>query len=232
MHIHRLALWAVVASTLLIASFARGESKPLFNGKDLTGWEGDTKFWRVEDGAITAGNVAEKFPHNDFLTSKESYQNFDLRLKIKLVGTEGFVNSGVQFRSVRIPKNFEMSGYQADAGEGYWGSLYDESRRGTLVPKVIDADAMKAAFKKDDWNDYRIRAEGSHIELWLNGVKTIDYNETDPNIAMDGYLGLQIHGGGKTQVFFKDITIEELPATPNAVTWEKLGGYKPWPKKK
>jgi hypothetical protein len=221
----------LLVSVLPVAAVA-GEGKSLFNGKDLTNWEGDTKFWRVEDGTITAGNTSEKFPHNDFLASQKSYENFDLRLKIKLTGSVGFVNSGVQFRSVRVPKSSEMSGYQADSGEGYWGDLYDETRRGKLV-KAMNKPELDAALKKNDWNDYRIRADGQHIELWINGVKTMDYTEKDvEHIPLDGYIGLQIHGNGKTQVYFKDITIEELPPTPDALTWEKIGGYKPWPKKK
>jgi len=224
-------LLAASCSGFVPAVFA-GEKQSLFNGTDLTGWEGDTKVWRVVDGVITVGSLTEKFPHNDFLTTTKSFHNFDLRLKIKLTGTEGFVNSGVQFRSVRVPKSFEMSGYQADAGIGYWGTLYDETRRGKLVSKLLDVAAMKAAFKQDDWNEYRIRAEGPHIQLWLNGVLTVDYTESDADIAQDGYIGLQIHGNGKTVVQFKDIVIEELPPTPDAPTWEKLGGYKPRPKKK
>jgi hypothetical protein len=199
----------------------------LFDGNSLNGWQGDTKFWRVADGTITAGSLDTKFPHNDFLVTAKSYQNFDLRAKLKLVGTEGFVNSGIQFRSIRVPNNFEMSGYQADAGEGYWGSLYDETRRDVTLVKPIDPGAMNAAFHNEDWNDYRIRADGPHIQLWLNGVKTVDYTEKQTDIPQDGYIGLQIHGNGKTIVAFKDISIEELPPTPDAPTWAKIGGYHP-----
>jgi hypothetical protein len=203
----------------------------LFDGKTLANWEGNESFWQVKDGVITAGSLDRRFPHNDFLVSTKSYENFELRLKIRLLGSEGFVNSGVQFRSVRVPNNFEMSGYQADAGEGYWGSLYDETRRDKTLVKPVDPGAMNKAFHKDGWNDYRIRADGRHIELWLNGVKTVDYTEPDPNIPQDGYIGLQIHGNGKTVAEFKDIFITELPPTPDAPTWAKLGGYTPWKKR-
>jgi hypothetical protein len=124
-----------------------------------------------------------------------------------------------------VPNNFEMSGYQADAGEGYWGLLYDETRRDAPLQQPLDPAAMKNAFHNQDWNDYRVRADGPHIETWINGVKCVDYVEKLPNIAQDGKIGLQIHGGGKTLVYFKDIMIEELPATPDAPTWEKIGGY-------
>jgi hypothetical protein len=230
-------MWRRVATLLVCAGAVlaagkedAGKAASLFDGKTLAGWEGDTSLWRVDDRQIVAGHPDEKHPHNDFLATEKSFSNFDLRLKIKLVGTEGFVNSGVQFRSVRVPNNFEMSGYQADAGEGYWGALYDESRRDKVLMPPADPAALKKALKDQDWNDYRVRADGPHIETWINGVKCVDYTEKLPDIAQDGHIGLQIHGNGKTVVYFKDITIEELPPTPGAPTWEKLGGYKKWKK--
>ena len=88
-------------------------------------------------------------------------------------------NGGVQFRTKRIPKHHEVSGYQADIGQEYWGALYDESRRNKVLagPKAED---LPKIVKPDDWNEYRIRAEGPHIQLWLNGTKTVDYTEDGP----------------------------------------------------
>ena len=111
---------------------AQDSRKPLFDGKSLAGWEvleGERQLWRVENGVITAGSLTEKVPHNSFLATKRSFHNFELRLKIRITGTEGFVNSGIQIRSVRMPGSHEMIGYQVDAGRGWWGKLYDESRR-------------------------------------------------------------------------------------------------------
>ena len=188
---------------------------PLFDGKTLDGWEGDTKkMWRVEEGAITGGSLTEKVPHNDFLASVKSFKDFELRLKVKLTGSEGFINSGIQVRSVRVPNNHEMSGYQVDAGEGWWGKIYDESRRNKVIGEPKDAGAVNAAIKRNDWNEYRIRCEGPRIQVWINGVPGADYTEADSKIPLEGYLGLQVHGGGKALVQFKDITIEELPAKP------------------
>src|ERR1043165_5986863 len=102
----------------------------LFDGKSLAGWEGETNsVWRIRDGVIVGGSLNGN-PRNEFLATERHYTNFHLRLEYKLVGTEGFVNGGVQFRSKRIanPPN-EMSGFQADIGAGYSGFLYDESRR-------------------------------------------------------------------------------------------------------
>ncbi len=108
----------------------------LFDGKTLSGWEGDPKVWRVEDGVIVGGSMAGN-PRNEFLTTKRTFYNFHLKVEYKLVGTEGFVNSGVQFRSVRMtkPEN-EMSGYQADIGAGHTGCLYDESRRKRFLARA------------------------------------------------------------------------------------------------
>jgi hypothetical protein len=184
---------------------------PIFDGRTLAGWQGDTaKTWRVEDGAIAGGSLEETVPKNDFLVTTRDYGNFVLRPKFKLVGTEGFINAGVQFRSRRLTEPaHEMTGYQADLGAKYWGSLYDESRRNKTL--AGPAPEQLATLKPDDWNDYEIRAEGRRIRLSINGVQTVDYTEPDPAIPQTGLIGLQIHGGGKAKVFYKELVIEELP---------------------
>lgn len=184
----------------------------LFNGTSFDGWTGDIgKTWRIEAGAITGGSLSETVPHNDFLTFAKEYKNFDLRLKVKLTGKEGFLNGGIQIRSQRLENPaYEMSGYQADMGEGYWGSLYDESRRNKVLAQP-DPEPLKSALRPKDWNDYIIRCEGSRIRLWLNGRLMTDYTENDPKIPLRGRIGLQIHGGGKSEARYKNITLEELP---------------------
>jgi hypothetical protein len=198
-------------ATLVFGLAAQAAPVSIFDGKTFDGWEGETtKTWRIEDGAFVGGSLTEKVPHNEFLATKKSYANFDLHLKFKLIGTDGFINGGVQFRSLRIPNHYEMIGYQADEGDGYYGSLYDESRRKkTLVSP--DKDLIEKALKKNEWNDYRIRCEGRHIQLWLNGVQTVDYTEQDETIEQTGLIAVQIHGNGKAEAWYKDIVIEELP---------------------
>ena len=188
-----------------------GRRKRLFDGKSFTGWEGDTKkTWRIENGALVGGSLQETVPHNDFLTTTKDYTNFDLRLKVKLEGT-GFVNGGIQLRSQRTADPpYEMSGYQADMGEGYWASLYDESRRNKTL-QAPKPDVLKAILKPNEWNDYVIRCEGRRIRLWLNGTLAVDYLEEDEAIPLSGKIGLQIHGGGKAEASYKDVTIAELP---------------------
>lgn len=227
------ALLSLFASVLLLAPTARSAPVALFDGKSLDGWTYNEKIWRIENGLITGGSLEERVPRNEFIATKKSFHNFELRVKLKLTGTEGFINSGVQIRSVRVPNSSEMSGYQVDYGKGWYGKIYDESRRNKVIAEAQDLAAATAAIKEGDWNEYRIVAEGPRIRSWINGVPALDYTETDPNIAQDGLIGIQVHGGGKALVQAKDITIEELPATPDAPTWEKLGGFKaPTPKAK
>jgi poly(3-hydroxybutyrate) depolymerase/prenyltransferase beta subunit len=178
---------------------------PLFNGKDLTGWEGDSTLWSARDGLLVGDSSGIK--QNNFLATDGSYGDFILKFSVRLANDSG--NSGVQFRSVRVPGH-EMSGYQADIGPGYWGSLYDESRRN----RVLAPAAAKAleALHKGDWNHYVIRCMGNEITLSLNGVESVKYKETDANIAREGRIAVQIHAGGPMKVEFKDIYIQPLPA--------------------
>ena len=223
-----LASLALAASCVFLAPLSLSAAS-LFDGKSLAGWEGDWKWWRVEGGLLTGGSVTEKIPRNHFLATTKSFQNFDLRLKIKLTGDPktGMINSGVQLRSLRVPNDTEMSGYQADAGDTWWGKLYDESRRNKVIAEPANLAAVSAAVRTNDWNDYRILAEGPRIRTWVNGVPATDYTETDPTIALDGKIAIQIHGGGIALVQAKEITLAELPPTPGAPTWDKVGHPKP-----
>ena len=199
--------------SLILVSLPAANAGPasLFDGKSLEGWDGDTaKTWRVRDGAIVGGSL-EGNPRNEFLSTRKSYRNFVLRLEYKLVGTEGFVNGGVQIRSKRIenPPN-EMSGYQADIGAGYSGCLYDESRRNKVLAQA-DKALIEKIEKPGDWNVYEIRCEGPRIRLSVNGTPTVDFTEAEAGIAMEGLIALQIHGGAKSEIAYRAITIEELP---------------------
>ncbi|MCP9767892.1 DUF1080 domain-containing protein [Lacihabitans sp. LS3-19] len=209
MNITLLSLW-IVFNSIIAINFQK--EIPLFDGKTFNGWEGDTKnTWRIEDGCIIGGSLNETVPKNDFLCTAQTYVNFDLKLKIKLTGSEGFINSGIQFRSKRLTEPaHEMTGYQADWGEGYWASLYDESRRNKTIAKPDSSEVLKWV-KINDWNDYQIIAENRRIRLYINGHQTVDYTEPNANIPQSGLIGVQIHGGGKAQVAFKDIYITELP---------------------
>ncbi len=219
------------SSTFLILAFVSGaalhaEPVSLFDGKTLDGWDYDPKIWRVENGVITGGSTTEKIKENHFICTKKSYQNFELKLTIKCSGDPktGMINSGIQIRSLRVPGGAHMSGYQVDCGAGWFGKIYDEFRRNKVIAEPIDAAALDKAVDVFGWNEYRIRAEGPRIQVWINGVAAIDHTEQDKNIALDGLIGPQVHSGGICLVQVKDVTIEELPPTPGAPTWESLGG--------
>lgn len=196
--------------SLTALSFISKPAVPLFDGRTFAGWEGDTgTIWRIEKGSLIGGSLTTTVPHNYFLSTKKSYGNFVLKLKMKLEGT-GFVNAGIQFRSLRAQKpDYEMVGYQADMGAKYWGCLYDESRRDKVLA-APDSTVQQRIVKLNDWNQYEIRCEGRRIRLYLNGTLTVDYTEPDQSIPTSGLIALQIHGGGKAQVQYKEIRIEEL----------------------
>src|SRR5262245_31769497 len=188
----------------------KGKTVALFDGKTFKGWEGDTnKTFHIQDGAIVGGTLAAKIPRNEFLCTARNYTNFVLTLKFKLLGGET-ANGGVQIRTKRIPNHHEVSGYQADMGDpSWWGCLYDESRRNKILAKS-EIEKVNKVLKRDDWNEYKIKCEGKRIQLWINGVQTIDYTETEPNIEDYGVIAVQIHSGPPSEAWYKDITIQEL----------------------
>ncbi len=190
-----------------LSSLLSAKSVPIFDGKSFAGWEGPVESFRIEDGAIVGGNLKTAIPKNQFLSTKKRYGDFELRLKFKLVGERA--NAGVQFRTERIPNHHEVIGYQADMGGKYWGALYDESRRRVIL-QGPDLEKLSEYINFDEWNTYVIRCEGRHIQLWLNGHKTVDWNEPDDAIPVEGIIAVQIHSGPPTEAWYKDITIEEL----------------------
>jgi hypothetical protein len=182
---------------------------PLFDGRTLDAFTVDTPgLWSVKDGVIAGRHAGLKY--NDFLRTKVLYSNFVLRAKFRLHGNAG--NSGIQFRSRPADREHEVSGYQADIGQQYWGALYDESRRNRVL--ASPAPAALEGLDRTGWNEYTITANGPRITLQLNGRTTVDYTETEPGIAPTGFLALQVHSGPGITVEFKDLYIKELPATP------------------
>ena len=212
------------ASILAAASIAPQSTQSLFDGKTFDGWEvrsGEEDWWRVEDGKIVGGSLQKQVPHNTFLSTTRSFQNFELEFDIRIQGAGGFVNSGFQIRSIRVEGNHEMSGYQVDAGDGWWGKMYDESRRNKVIAEPLDQAAVDASVKGTDWNRYKIRASGRRIQTWINGVAAIDFTESDFQVPMDGHFGLQVHGGGKALVELKNIEVKVLPSSAGAMTWRR-----------
>jgi hypothetical protein len=202
---------AVTAALHGLAAQPRGKDVRIFDGKTFAGWDGDTnKTFRIEDGAIVGGGLKSPVPRNEFLCTTREYTNFVLTLKFKLLGGER-ANAGVQFRTARIPNNHEVSGYQADMGDpSWWGCIYDESRRRKVLAQSKIEEVNKV-LKRGDWNEYKVRCEGKHIRLYINGLQTVDYTEEDSSIPDHGIVAVQIHGGPPSEAWYKDIAVEELP---------------------
>lgn len=203
-------LRSVLCSLLLLASAAltaRADDQfhPLFNGKNLDGWNGDPELWSVKDGVIVGSSDNKQLPHNSFLATTKSYKNFVVKLKFKLRNH----NSGVQFRSMQKP-DYVITGYQADiADNAYLGILYEEGGRGILVN--VNGEEVAKHLNKDGWNEYVITADGPHITQVLNGFTTVDYTEKDAVGAKEGVIALQMHAGPPMQIEFKDVELKELP---------------------
>lgn len=205
-------MWASLAlCAFTIVANTSDKQEALFDGSTFAGWEGNLDWFRIEDGAIVGGSLEKEVPRNEFLCTEHTYGDFELTLSFRLKG-EG-ANAGVQFRTARIPNHHEVSGYQADMGEGYWGCLYDESRRNRILA-APPKETIERIVRKDAWNDYRIRCEGSRIRLWLNGEPTVDYLEEDAAIPREGVIALQIHGGPPAEAWYKDIVVTELQSGP------------------
>lgn len=218
----RVGVWTRMLFGITLLTFVAGSTPlhsadrqpgfvPLFDGKSLSGWEGNEKVFRVEKGAIVAGTLKARIPHNEFLCTTKEYGDFEMRLKARLVGQGK--NAGVQFRSKRIPDHHEVIGYQCDIGvmrdQSIWGALYDESRRRKFLAIGNDTE-IKKVFKPGDWNELVIRCQGPRVQIWLNGYQTVDYTEADDKIARRGIIGLQIHGGPPAEASYKEIRIKEL----------------------
>ena len=197
-------------SHLLAQTSVKTES--LFDGKTLTGWKtvdpAHAALWSVKDSVIRSGDGVKKIPENTYLYTLKEYSDFEFRCLFRLYGNPatGMINSGIQYRSVL--EGGKIVGYQADMGNGYWGDIYDEHRRGKLVGG--DLRTLRHLLKEDGWNSYIIRCKGNRHELYINGVKTADYVEQDGKIPQKGVIAVQIHSGGIAQVEFRDLTISEL----------------------
>lgn len=183
---------------------------PIFDGKTFAGWEGNLDVFRLQDGAIVGGSLDREVARNEFLCTTKEYSDFELRLRVRLLGKDA--NAGIQIRSRRIPDHHEMIGYQADMGQHYWGCLYDESRRRKVIAQV-NRQELDKVLRLGNWNDYVIRCSGKRVQLWINGYQTVDYTEPDDTIEQRGIIGLQIHHGPPSEAWYKNIRIKELSQT-------------------
>lgn len=197
---------------LSLTSLATAETISLFDGKSLEGWTGEQKaLWRVEEGAITFGGNGKPHTKENWLSTTRTFENFELKFKAK---TSGDVGTGMFFRSeVAIGKR--IVGWQSDIGQSFDGGLYKEGANGGMIAYPAKEMVQKIV-KPEEWNEYRIRAEGRRLQTWVNGVQTADLKETGGNWRRSGSFALETspHGSGKAQ--FKDLVVETLPPSPES----------------
>jgi hypothetical protein len=183
----------------------------LFNGKDLKGWtqRGGKATYQVVDGTIEGTTSGLPKDRNSFLCTDKNYGDFILELDFKV----GDMNSGIQIRSESRPdyENGVVHGYQVeiDPSDRAWsGGLYEESRRGWLN-NLLGNESARKAFKKDDWNHYRVEAVGDSIKTWVNGVQAADLIDS---MTQTGFVALQVHASDKAggKIWFKNIRIQDL----------------------
>jgi len=233
------AFVSAAADAVQTAPAETADMKRIFNGKDLSGWDGDPRLWSVKDGAIRGETtLANPAKGNTFLIWKDGVtKDFELRLSFRCGVTN---NSGIQYRSKRIDakpeeKNqWRVRGYQHEIRNeaklpNVAGFIYDEGgKRGRVClagekavwgadgkkqvqGSLIDAPGYQALFKLDQWNDVVIVAKGTHIQHFLNGRLILDFTDADPKVALlEGVLALQLHGGKPMWAEYKDLRIKEL----------------------
>jgi hypothetical protein len=210
----------------------------IFNGKDLTGWEGFAQYWTVKDGAISGHETKDKSRQTFLIFTGAKVSDFELHLKFKFAAVDGKVdgNSGIQFRSKimdPLKDPYRAGGYQADfdAGNGYTGIIYDEaggaggrgvmSNRGEKTHWDADnqrhnekldksSDELKKMIKVGDWNDVVLTAKGNHIVYQINGNVTTDLTDDSPKAVKEGILAIQVHQGFSMDILIKDVMLKPL----------------------
>ena len=212
--------------------------KPIFNGKDLTGWDGDPRLWSVRNGAIRGETTPDQRANgNTFLIWKGGRtKDFELRLSFRCSAKN---NSGIQYRSTHVTggnvrNRWVVRGYQHEIRNenelpSVAGFIYEEGgKRGRMclvgeqavwtkegkkkvAGKLIDADGYRKLFRLDDWNDVVIIAKGNRLRHYLNGRLILDCTDNHPTRSRrDGILALQLHAGKPMWAEFKNIRFREL----------------------
>lgn len=186
----------------------------LLQDQSFEGWyllpDPDLDPWRFEGDVVAGGDPVNGLKKNSFLCSEQEFEDFELQLDFKLTGDPetGLINAGVQYRSYWA--NNKVTGYQADiGGPTWWGAIYDEHRRNIKLTEN-NMEALKPHLNVNGWNHYRIRAVGSHHQIYINDILVSDYTEKDESIPTKGFIALQIHFGGPAVVYYRNIKIKEI----------------------
>lgn len=202
----------------------------LFNGKDLSGWEGDPKLWKVEDGVVVGTCLGpDHFEHNTFLIWRGGTVNdVEISATVRVIGDN---NSGIQYRSRELPEigPWAITGYQCDIHPAieHTGMTYEEKGRGIFGLNgknvMIDPEGARWLLSEhepvevdlSEWNEFTIIAKGNHLVHKVNGETTselVDHDEKGR--ALDGLLAIQLHRGNANRVEIKSLSIKSLPEQP------------------
>lgn len=186
-------------------------------GDSLDGWAvyGSNAQFAIKDGEVTGS--AREMKGNSFLCTEKLYRDFIYTFQFKFDHLEG--NSGCMFRGL-INNKGRVYGYQCEhdnTKRAWTAGLFDEARRKWLFPSKSN-DAHMAIFTKqglrvtkmDDWNTITIKAEGKHLQIWINGELRTDFLDEDKDNTVMGFFGLQVHGGKKCDVRWRNIYVKEL----------------------
>jgi hypothetical protein len=210
---------------LLSPAFAQDGFKPLFDGKDLTGWDGNPELWKVENGEIVGNTTGpEQLAYNQFLIWRGGkVKNFELKAKIRQKGN----NTGIQYRSSEnTDKKWSIRGYQCDIHPNgpYRAMMYEEGGRGIVSQNgqsvVIDPSGVKwLATERDpvevdiaEWHEYTVIAKGNHLVHLIDGKTTMELTDfEEAKRSLEGLIAFQIHRGPAMEVHIKDVMLKELP---------------------
>jgi hypothetical protein len=232
-----LFLFAAPLAAEIIKPPRESGMKPIFNGKDLTGWDGDPRLWKVKDGAIrgeTTKQAAAKSGNTFIIWKAGKTKDFELRLSFRCNATN---NSGIQYRSKQssrgankwVVKGYQheirnqnklssVSGfiYEEGGGRGRMALVGDKTvwgkdKKKKIVGKLINAEEYKKLFKLNEWNEVVIIAKGPHLQHFTNGRQIMDCVDDHPDRSKrDGVLAFQLHAGRPMWAEFKDIRFKEL----------------------
>jgi hypothetical protein len=243
-------LLAVLSATLLLGrAAAQGQQnrpvpalddntgyEPIFDGRTLNGWDGDPKYWRVENGCLVGEVTPETIlKQNTFIIWRGGVtKDFELKVEYRITAHG---NSGVNYRSIEVPgQKYVMQGYQADIdgqdrnanGVRYTGQNYEERGRMFLAlrgqmthieegkkPGIVgslgDTKELEAFIKNDDWNEYHLIVRGNVLIHLLNGhVMAVVIDDDAKGRRFDGLLGVQVHVGPPMKVEFRNFRLKNL----------------------
>ena len=227
---HQSLLVVAISLTALSGSASCDEPpagfEAIFNGRDLTGWEGNADYWSVQDGCLT-GVTDGSLKHNRFIIWRGgTLKNFELRVQVKV--TPGG-NSGLNYRSQARPDLGEevVTGYQCDVvpkRPDYNGMLYEERGRRILAHAgekvIIDSDGQPwvvgqfpiQEFPAGEWHDYRVLVQGNHHQHWIDDHPTVDVIDLDEeHRALEGIFAVQVHVGPAMRIQYRDFFVKHLP---------------------